>query len=294
MAAPRVPLDVGVLGTGRVGAVLGAALATAGHRVVGASGVSAAIATPRRAAAAGGAAAARRSGRRRRRPRPGRRARRRAARPGRRPGQHRRLDRGADRRAHLGRARHRRARSGGRARGRPARPAPGDDVHRTPRRPRPAGRHALRDHRAGRDASRSPKRSSSNSAANRSGCPNGPARSTTRRLAIGSNYLVTLVNESIDLLEDAGVESPARLVAPLLSAALDNALRLRDAALTGPISRGDAATVALHVATLRARGAGRAAALRRARAAHRRAGAGGGPHHRRPSRRRQRRAGRLR
>src|ERR1700710_2566754 len=41
MAAPRVPLDVGILGTGRVGAVLGAALERAGHRVVGASGVSA-------------------------------------------------------------------------------------------------------------------------------------------------------------------------------------------------------------------------------------------------------------
>ncbi|HEX8496518.1 MAG TPA: oxidoreductase, partial [Actinomycetales bacterium] len=33
-------LAVGVVGTGRVGAVLGAALARAGHRVVAASGVS--------------------------------------------------------------------------------------------------------------------------------------------------------------------------------------------------------------------------------------------------------------
>lgn len=70
-------------------------------------------------------------------------------------------------------------------------------------------------------------------------------------LATGSNYLITLVNESVDLLERAGVEAPAHLIAPLLSAALDNALRLRDAALTGPISRGDAATVSLHVDTLR-------------------------------------------
>ena len=70
-------------------------------------------------------------------------------------------------------------------------------------------------------------------------------------LTIGSNYLTTLVNESVDLLSDAGVESATHLLAPLQSAALDNALRLRDAALTGPISRGDAATVALHVATLR-------------------------------------------
>ncbi|MCW2614769.1 MAG: NADH-ubiquinone oxidoreductase, partial [Frankiales bacterium] len=35
-------LTVGVVGTGRVGAVLGAALARAGHRVVAASAVSAA------------------------------------------------------------------------------------------------------------------------------------------------------------------------------------------------------------------------------------------------------------
>jgi predicted short-subunit dehydrogenase-like oxidoreductase (DUF2520 family) len=71
-------------------------------------------------------------------------------------------------------------------------------------------------------------------------------------LTFGSNYLITLVNESIDRLDDAGVESSAQLLAPLLSAALDNALRLHDAALTGPISRGDVATVALHLDTLRA------------------------------------------
>jgi predicted short-subunit dehydrogenase-like oxidoreductase (DUF2520 family) len=69
-------------------------------------------------------------------------------------------------------------------------------------------------------------------------------------LTLGSNYLITLVNESVDLLDDAGVESSAQLLAPLLSAALDNALRLHDAALTGPISRGDVATVALHLDTL--------------------------------------------
>ncbi len=71
-------------------------------------------------------------------------------------------------------------------------------------------------------------------------------------LTIGANHLVTLVNDSLDLLASAGVEHPARLLSPLLSAALDNALRLGDAALTGPVSRGDAATVARHLATLRA------------------------------------------
>jgi predicted short-subunit dehydrogenase-like oxidoreductase (DUF2520 family) len=70
-------------------------------------------------------------------------------------------------------------------------------------------------------------------------------------LTIASNHLVTLVSDALSLLGDAGVAEPARLTAPLLSASLDNVLRLGDAALTGPVSRGDAATVAAHVATLR-------------------------------------------
>jgi predicted short-subunit dehydrogenase-like oxidoreductase (DUF2520 family) len=66
-------------------------------------------------------------------------------------------------------------------------------------------------------------------------------------LAHGANHLVTLVNEATDLLRAAGVEQPARVLSPLLGAALDNALRLGDAALTGPVSRGDAGTVAKHL-----------------------------------------------
>jgi predicted short-subunit dehydrogenase-like oxidoreductase (DUF2520 family) len=71
-------------------------------------------------------------------------------------------------------------------------------------------------------------------------------------LASGANYLVTLVVQASDLLRDAGVAHPARMLGPLLSAALDNALRLGDAALTGPVARGDADTVASHVSALRA------------------------------------------
>jgi predicted short-subunit dehydrogenase-like oxidoreductase (DUF2520 family) len=69
-------------------------------------------------------------------------------------------------------------------------------------------------------------------------------------LTIASNHLVTLVNDALGLLAGAGVAEPARLAAPLLSASLDNVLRLGDAALTGPVVRGDVATVAAHVATL--------------------------------------------
>jgi predicted short-subunit dehydrogenase-like oxidoreductase (DUF2520 family) len=71
-------------------------------------------------------------------------------------------------------------------------------------------------------------------------------------LAGAANHLVTQVVQAEDLLAKAGVGQPARMLAPLLSAALDNALRLGDAALTGPVARGDADTVAGHVAALRA------------------------------------------
>jgi predicted short-subunit dehydrogenase-like oxidoreductase (DUF2520 family) len=70
-------------------------------------------------------------------------------------------------------------------------------------------------------------------------------------LAGAANHLVTQVVQACDLLAIAGVPQPARMLGPLLSAALDNSLRLGDAALTGPVARGDAETVASHVAALR-------------------------------------------
>ncbi|GHI91836.1 Rossmann-like and DUF2520 domain-containing protein [Streptomyces olivaceus] len=70
-------------------------------------------------------------------------------------------------------------------------------------------------------------------------------------LALGSNHLVTLVAQSMELLRASGVSAPDRMLGPLLGASLDNALRSGDAALTGPVARGDAGTVAAHVAELR-------------------------------------------
>lgn len=70
-------------------------------------------------------------------------------------------------------------------------------------------------------------------------------------LALGANYLVTLVAQSMELLAKAGVAAPDRMLGPLLGAALDNALRSGDAALTGPVARGDAGTVAAHIGELR-------------------------------------------
>jgi predicted short-subunit dehydrogenase-like oxidoreductase (DUF2520 family) len=71
-------------------------------------------------------------------------------------------------------------------------------------------------------------------------------------LAGAANHLVTQVVQAEDLLTRAGVAQPARMLGPLLSAALDNALRLGDAGLTGPVARGDSQTVAGHVDALRA------------------------------------------
>jgi predicted short-subunit dehydrogenase-like oxidoreductase (DUF2520 family) len=70
-------------------------------------------------------------------------------------------------------------------------------------------------------------------------------------LASGANHLVTLVVQAAELLHRAGVPDPARMLTPLLGAALDNALRLGDAGLTGPVARADADTVANHIAALR-------------------------------------------
>ena len=69
-------------------------------------------------------------------------------------------------------------------------------------------------------------------------------------LAGAANHLITLVVQAAELLSVAGVAEPARMLSPLLSAALDNALRLGDAGLTGPVARADADTVAEHVAVL--------------------------------------------
>lgn len=69
-------------------------------------------------------------------------------------------------------------------------------------------------------------------------------------LTHAANHLVTLIADAMDLLAGAGVDDSARLLAPLVTAALDNVLRSGDAALTGPVSRGDAGTVAAHLDVL--------------------------------------------
>ena len=66
-------------------------------------------------------------------------------------------------------------------------------------------------------------------------------------LAHGANHLVTLVSEAMEMLASAGADDPAGTLRPLLTAALDNALDQGDAALTGPIVRGDLNTIRAHL-----------------------------------------------
>ncbi|GAB2527626.1 Rossmann-like and DUF2520 domain-containing protein [Nocardia heshunensis] len=86
-------------------------------------------------------------------------------------------------------------------------------------------------------------------------------------LAHGSNHLVTLIVDAVEALR-AALSGPGllgqqtiddqpnglaeRVLAPLASAALDNALRRGPAALTGPVARGDVAAVAAHLDALEA------------------------------------------
>ncbi|WP_333619701.1 Rossmann-like and DUF2520 domain-containing protein [Dietzia sp.] len=98
-------------------------------------------------------------------------------------------------------------------------------------------------------------------------------------LAHGSNHLVTLIADALAALELAiggpdGRSDPdgraPNLLGPLVRAALENALASGDAALTGPVMRGDVDTVRRHLEVLGGADAGiadgyRSLALRTAR-----------------------------
>ena len=69
-------------------------------------------------------------------------------------------------------------------------------------------------------------------------------------LAFAANYAMTLVNESVSLLTESGTEDPARILGPLVRASVETALERGDRGQTGPITRGDAAAIAAHLAYL--------------------------------------------
>lgn len=69
-------------------------------------------------------------------------------------------------------------------------------------------------------------------------------------LTHASNHLNTLISESIDLLKQIGVEQPGRFLQPLTTNSLEHALVNANQSLTGPIRRGDVETVVAHLAAL--------------------------------------------
>lgn len=69
-------------------------------------------------------------------------------------------------------------------------------------------------------------------------------------LAHASNHLNTVAGQSAELLQSIGIEQADRVLAPLMQASLDNALASGSGALTGPVARGDVGTVAHHVRVL--------------------------------------------
>ncbi len=86
-------------------------------------------------------------------------------------------------------------------------------------------------------------------------------------LSHGANHLTVLVAQAASLLREAGVTEPALVLGPLLGAGLENALRAESLdpagdgpgavlALTGPVVRGDVGTVQAHLDVLAARADG--------------------------------------
>lgn len=69
--------------------------------------------------------------------------------------------------------------------------------------------------------------------------------------SIASNFLVALEESAAELLERAGIEDGRELLAPLVLRTAANWVEQGGEALTGPIARGDEATVRMHLEALR-------------------------------------------
>lgn len=69
-------------------------------------------------------------------------------------------------------------------------------------------------------------------------------------LAHAANHLVTIIAQSEQVLREVGIDDPGRFIAPLVEAATAGALQRGDRALTGPVARGDVGTVRAHLGAL--------------------------------------------
>jgi predicted short-subunit dehydrogenase-like oxidoreductase (DUF2520 family) len=70
--------------------------------------------------------------------------------------------------------------------------------------------------------------------------------------SISSNFLVALEETAAELLERAGIEEGRELLVPLVLRTAANWAERGPDALTGPIARGDEATVERHLAAIEA------------------------------------------
>ena len=69
--------------------------------------------------------------------------------------------------------------------------------------------------------------------------------------SIASNFLIALEESAVELLDAAGIEDGRELLTPLVLQSAANWAERGGEALTGPIARGDEATVAAHRRAIR-------------------------------------------
>lgn len=69
---------------------------------------------------------------------------------------------------------------------------------------------------------------------------------------IASNYLVTIINSSLELYESIGINKDDAINAlkPLIQTTVENSFKLKQRALSGPIIRGDKKTIQTHLQAL--------------------------------------------
>lgn len=65
-----------------------------------------------------------------------------------------------------------------------------------------------------------------------------------------SNHSITILSEAMEMLAEAGVSEPSRVLSALVDASVTNTLQNGPKALTGPVSRGDVGTISAHLAAL--------------------------------------------
>lgn len=69
-------------------------------------------------------------------------------------------------------------------------------------------------------------------------------------LSHGANHMVTVLTQSMHMLQEAGIENPESVVRPLFEAALERALMQKAKGISGPVPRGDLDTIRKHLSAL--------------------------------------------